>query len=195
MCSSVIPRGIKPGSYQMILRKRHPGMLYQRLSMDGCKDQLRLLSGLSRSMLVDLARVRRFYCRMVQSGGTQSIPLVSLGLTLLFCSCAVLGLWLLVSLVYVRRFFRLRKDALATMSVAFVPALVCEGLLIVLSFEPSIPQPFPYSWQWASFLLVIVGASFILLGTGQGLHARSQYTQLSTPGTFSFGKRNYPLVI
>ena len=146
----------------MILRKRHPGMLHQRLSMDGCKDQLRLLSGLSRSMLVDLARAARFYCRMVQLAAHNLFRSVSLGLTLLLCSCAVLGLWLLVSLVYVRRFFRSRKDALATMSVAFIPALVCEGLLIVLSFEPSIPQPFPYTWEWGLVLIVIVVASFIL---------------------------------
>ncbi len=114
--------------------------------------------------------------------GIQTVSFMSLGFTLLLCSCAVLGLWLLVSLVYVRRFFRSRKDALATMSVAFVPALVCEGLLIILSFEPSIPQPFPYTWEWGLVLIVIVVASFILLG----LHVRSQHTQLSAPGTFSY---------
>ena len=68
-------------------------------------------------------------------------------------------------------------------SVAFIPALVCEGLLIVLSFEPSIPQPFPYTWEWGCVLIAIVVASFILLG----LHARSQYRQPSIPDTFPFG--------
>ena len=115
--------------------------------------------------------------------GIQTVSFTSLGFTLLLCSCVVLGLWLLISLVYIRHFFRSRKDALAIMSVAFIPALVCEGLLIVLSFEPSIPQPFPYTWEWGFVLIAIVVASFILLG----LHARSQDSQSSTPDTFPFG--------
>jgi len=115
--------------------------------------------------------------------GIQTVSFTSLGFTFLLCSCAVLGLWLLISLVYVRRFFRSRKDALATMSVAFIPALVCEGLLIVLSFEPSIPQPFPYTWEWGFALIAIVVASFILLG----LHVRSQDRQPSTSDTYPFG--------
>lgn len=115
--------------------------------------------------------------------GIQTVSFTSLGFTLLLCSCVVIGLWLLISLVYVRRFFRSRKDALTIMSVAFIPALVCEGLLIVLSFEPSIPQPFPYTGEWGFVLIAIVVASFILLG----LHMRSQDSQPSTSDTFPFG--------
>ncbi|MGZ3642342.1 MAG: glycosyltransferase family 39 protein [Ktedonobacteraceae bacterium] len=122
--------------------------------------------------------------------GIQAVPFASLVITILLCCCAVIGLCLLVSLVIVRRFFRTSKDALAMMSVAFVPALVCEGLLIVLSFEPSIDQPFPYTWEWGFVLMLILVASFILLG----LNARSQNTQFSTSGSISLREGTYHLL-
>jgi 4-amino-4-deoxy-L-arabinose transferase-like glycosyltransferase len=122
--------------------------------------------------------------------GIQTVPLGSMLITILLCSGAVVGLWLLVSLVFVRHFFRTNRDALSMMSVAFVPALVFEVLLIVLSNETSIEPPFPYMWQWGLVLSGILVVSFILLG----LNARSQNTVLSIPGTVSLREGTYHIL-
>src|SRR5258708_6652636 len=75
----------------------------------------------------------------------------------------VLVLWLLMSLLVMRRYSLSHVEALEMMSVQYVPALACEILLIVLSRESQIPQPFPYTWQWGIVLLLLVGIGYILV--------------------------------
>jgi hypothetical protein len=87
----------------------------------------------------------------------------SLAVVILLCVGAVIGFWLLMSLIVMRRFYRSRADALGMLSLAYMPALACEALLIVLSLEAQLPQPFPYTWQWGVILLLLVGGGYLLL--------------------------------
>src|SRR5216683_416067 len=76
---------------------------------------------------------------------------------------AVLGLWLLMSLVVLRSYYRSANHALETLSTAFVPALACEVLLVALSREPHIARPFPYTAFWGLILIILIGVGYILL--------------------------------
>ncbi len=105
------------------------------------------------------------------------IPLSSLSIVILLSIGAVIGLWLLMSLLVMRSFFRSREDALGMLSLAYVPALACEVFLIVLSFEPQLPQPFPYTWQWGTILLLLVAAGYLFLY----LHLKAAKTRLYPP--------------
>jgi hypothetical protein len=49
------------------------------------------------------------------------------------------------------------------MSLSYLPALATEMLLIVLSREPQIPQPFPYTAFWGIALLLLVGIGYMVL--------------------------------
>jgi len=93
----------------------------------------------------------------------QLIPLSQVCAVILFSTGAVLGLWLLMSLVFMRGYCRSRRDALETMSLAYLPAVACEAMLMVLSREPQMPQPFPYTWLWALVLVMLVGTGYIIL--------------------------------
>jgi hypothetical protein len=88
-------------------------------------------------------------------------PLSYLFEIVLASAAAVLGLWLLMSLLIMRRTFRSRRDALQTLSIAYLPALAFEGLLIALAREPQLPQPFPYTLTWGLALLGLVGAGYL----------------------------------
>ena len=91
------------------------------------------------------------------------LPLSLLAVVIALSVVAVLALWLLMSLSVMYRYSLSGTEAFAMMSVAYVPALACEILLIVLSREPQIPQPFPYTWQWGIVLLLLVGIGYLLL--------------------------------
>ena len=93
----------------------------------------------------------------------QLIPLSLVCEVILFGTGAILGLWLLMSLVFTRGYYRSRRDALETMSLAYLPAVACEAMLMALSREPQIPQPFPYTWLWGLVLVMLVGIGYIIL--------------------------------
>ena len=78
----------------------------------------------------------------------------------------VCALWLLAGLLFMRRFFASRRAALGAASLIFLPALALESVLMALSREPLIPQPFPYTWQWSLVLLVMTGAGILLVRRG-----------------------------
>jgi hypothetical protein len=80
----------------------------------------------------------------------------------------VIALWLIVSRYVMRRYYHTLVEALSMTSLAFLPAIALEGLMIVLGMEPLMPQPFPYTWLWAAVLLLVIAAGFVLLW----LHAR-----------------------
>ncbi len=77
--------------------------------------------------------------------------------------CLVIGFWLLFSLGLLHRFYSSTGSALAAGSVMYLPALACEALLLVLAREPQMPQPFPFTWMWATLLAAIVWGSSLLL--------------------------------
>ena len=113
----------------------------------------------------------------------QFIPLSLLGETILFSTGVVLGLWLLMSLFVMRRYYTSRREALETMSLAYLPAVAFEGVLIVLSREPLISQPFPYTQLWGLVLILLVGVGYMLLwlntrpARSQLAGNRSRYSQ------------------
>jgi hypothetical protein len=82
---------------------------------------------------------------------------------------AVLVLWLILALVILRRFMPSRRAALETACLVFLPALALEALLIALSREPLITQPFPYTGQWGLILISLVLLTALLLHS----HART----------------------
>ncbi len=98
-----------------------------------------------------------------------SILLINIG--------AVVGIWLVLALIVLRRYYYTRSDALAALSIVYMPALAGETLLIALSCEPLLPRPFPYTWQWGLVLVALVGLGVLL----QWLHCRSCYEHLA-PG-------------
>ncbi len=103
----------------------------------------------------------------------QVVPPALIGEVIAWSCAAVLACWLLTALVILRRFYHSRREALAAASLIFLPALACEALLVTLSRQPQLPQPFPYTWQWGLVLLVVVGLSTLALWR----HARGASTQ------------------
>jgi len=93
----------------------------------------------------------------------QFLPFLLIFWAMLFTVGAVLGLWLLAALVLLRRYYTSRRAALEATALAYLPALALEGLLLALTREPLLPQPFPYSWQWAVALVCMVGVGYLLL--------------------------------
>ncbi|GAC1620080.1 MAG: hypothetical protein NVS4B11_11940 [Ktedonobacteraceae bacterium] len=93
----------------------------------------------------------------------QIVPLTRIALIILCCVGAVIGLWLLMSLVIMRHCYSSRNNALETTSLAYLPTLACEALLVVLAHDPHFPQPFPYTWQWEWVLVALVGVGYMLL--------------------------------
>ncbi|HEV2579739.1 MAG TPA: glycosyltransferase family 39 protein, partial [Ktedonobacteraceae bacterium] len=99
----------------------------------------------------------------------QSVPVEQAIMVILLSIAAVLGLWLLVSLTIARRFVHSASTALELMSLAYLPALAGEGLLIVISKEPQVAQPFPYTTLWGLMLLAGVAAGYLLISLSVGL--------------------------
>ncbi len=94
----------------------------------------------------------------------QSVQVEQMALVIFLSIASVVGLWLLVSLIVIRRFTRSASVALEIMSLAYLPALAGEGLLMVISKEPQVTQPFPYTALWGLMLLAGVAAAYLLLG-------------------------------
>ncbi len=107
---------------------------------------------------------RLFY--QPESSTTQNVQITSLSPILAIAAyslVAVVGLWLVLSLLISRRYRIAYRSVLEMTSLAYLPALACEALLIVLSFEPQMPHPFPYTSSWALALVLLVGAGYVLL--------------------------------
>jgi hypothetical protein len=93
-----------------------------------------------------------------------SIPsFTQLGLVIFLCIAAVIALWLLVARYIMRRYYSSLAEALSMTSLAFLPAIALEGLMVVMGGEPIVPPPFPYTMQWAAVLLCVLALSFVLL--------------------------------
>ncbi|HEY6542760.1 MAG TPA: hypothetical protein VIZ18_17585, partial [Ktedonobacteraceae bacterium] len=82
---------------------------------------------------------------------------------LLYSMMAVLGLWLLVAFFFNKRYRISYRSALELTSLAYLPPLACEALLVTLSREPQMPQPFPYTADWGVALLLVLCACYLLL--------------------------------
>jgi hypothetical protein len=93
----------------------------------------------------------------------QDVPFALIVATILLGSGGVLSLWLVISLCAARRYGCAAQRAMETMSLAYLPALVCEALLVLLAREPLLPQPFPYTWFWGLLLSMLVISSYLLL--------------------------------
>ncbi len=107
---------------------------------------------------------RTFY--LPDSNTPRNVQLTPLSLAceiVLLSTGAVLGLWLLMSLFVLRRYYHSRRAALEAMSLAYLPAVAFEALLVVLSREPQMPQPFPYTWLWGFVLVLLVLIGYMLL--------------------------------
>ncbi|HLZ56610.1 MAG TPA: glycosyltransferase family 39 protein [Ktedonosporobacter sp.] len=94
---------------------------------------------------------------------TSSIPLPSLLTVIIGSVAAVLAIWFLIAGLARSRYNFSATEARRLMSLAYLPALAFEMLLIALSHEPQMPQPFPYTWQWGIFLLFLVAVGYLLL--------------------------------
>ncbi len=107
---------------------------------------------------------RTFYLpESITSRNTQVFPL-SLVCEVILLSCGgVISFWLLMSLILTHRYYGSYKTALETLSIAYVPALACEAVLLVLSRESLFPLPFPYTRFWGGILIMIVVSSYVLL--------------------------------
>ena len=94
---------------------------------------------------------------------TQVLPLLLITEIVFFTCGMVVAPWLLIALGAQRRYYISPQVALETLITAYVPALICETLLMLLSRESLLPQPFPYTNFWGCFLIIIVVAGYILL--------------------------------
>ena len=99
----------------------------------------------------------------VTQQNVQVVPVSLLTEIVLGALALVVGFWLLFSFGMLRRFCRSTGEALAIGSLMYLPALALEGLLFVLSREPQMPRPFPFTWLWASLLVALVWATSVLL--------------------------------
>ena len=120
------------------------------------------------------------------SRNKQFIPFSLLCEVILFTIGIVLGLWLFMSLFLMRRYYRSRRNALETLSLAYLPALACEGILLGLSREPQIPDPFPYTWAWGLVLIMLVGVGYVLLWLNARAAQKQRFTAIS-----NFAKVSY----
>jgi hypothetical protein len=98
-----------------------------------------------------------------------SVPsFTQLGLVIFLSFAFVIALWLVFSRYVMRRYYNTLAEALSMTSLAFLPAVALEGLMVVLGQEPLMPNPFPYTVLWATVLLGAIALGFVLLW----LHAR-----------------------
>ncbi len=120
----------------------------------------------------------------------QIFPSLLLAEIVLWSCGGVVGLWLLIALGVLRRYYASTTEALATLSAAYIPALISEALLMVLSREPLLPQTFPYTYFWGCILIAIVGTSYILfwLNVRSALQQNFSNTPLPEAQKYSFFK-------
>jgi hypothetical protein len=121
----------------------------------------------------------------------QIVPLSLLAIIVFIGTVGVIALWLAMSFFAVRSYYTKRLDALETMSLGFVPAIALEALLLILSREPQMPQPFPYTWFWGGILLLVLGISYFFLW----LNARTRFQQNTTGSTKSLWSFAKPPVV
>ncbi|MBA2285000.1 MAG: glycosyltransferase family 39 protein [Ktedonobacteraceae bacterium] len=95
--------------------------------------------------------------------GVESMPPDLVAQTVLGSVILVLGSWLLVSLYLAHRYLRPLRTMLEAMSLAYLPAVAFEGMLVALAREPQMVRPFPYTWPWATGLLALTCAGLLLL--------------------------------
>lgn len=93
----------------------------------------------------------------------QVFPLAQVSEIVLLACGGVLGLWLLMALGLMRRYYSSRQRALEVTCLAYLPALACEALLVALAREPQIPQPFPYTTLWGLVLVALIAGGYLLL--------------------------------
>jgi hypothetical protein len=115
----------------------------------------------------------------------------SLVTILLINICAILGIWLVLALIVMRRYYTTLNEALASLCLVYMPALAVETLLIALSCEPLLPRPFPYTWQWGLALIALVGLGILL----QWPRCQSYYEQLSLHPAIAKMQRNVRIVV
>ncbi|MEO6887622.1 MAG: glycosyltransferase family 39 protein [Ktedonobacteraceae bacterium] len=109
--------------------------------------------------------------------GVQSMPLDLVAQTMLGSIVLVLGSWLLLALYLARRYSRPLRAMLEAMSLAYLPAVAFESVLVAFAREPQMVRPFPYTWPWATVLLALTCAGLLLLAlnvrAGQKQHCIS----------------------
>ena len=93
----------------------------------------------------------------------QIYPPILIGEILAGCVIVVLSCWLVLGLAVLRRFHSTKLAALRMASLAFLPPLNVLGLLLVLSREPLIPQPFPFTDTWGAVLIALFALSALAL--------------------------------
>jgi 4-amino-4-deoxy-L-arabinose transferase-like glycosyltransferase len=76
---------------------------------------------------------------------------------------AVLLVWLLMAFILGKHYYRSLRDGMVVMSLAFLPALALEVLLLALAREPHFLQPFPYNTFWGLVLIALVIVTCLLL--------------------------------
>ena len=114
----------------------------------------------------------------------QISPVARIFLIIAYSILAVLGLWLSLSFLVMRRFYNSYIHALEVTSLAYLPALACEALLVVLAHEPNIWQPFPYTGTWALILIALVAAGYLLLYLNATILQKKRFANL-IPGISS----------
>ncbi|MFL5627253.1 MAG: glycosyltransferase family 39 protein, partial [Ktedonobacteraceae bacterium] len=108
---------------------------------------------------------------------------------------AVLGLWLLMSLFVLRRAFVSVRDALQALSMAYLPALALEGLLIVLAREPQLTQLSLYTWQWGVVLLLFVGLGYLCICLDDRVRLARRLAALGKAALFKVARKILPAEI
>jgi hypothetical protein len=106
-----------------------------------------------------------------------SIPsFTQLGLVLFLSIAFVIVLWILMARYVMLRYYASLAEVLSMTSLAFLPTVALEGLMVVMGTEPIVPPPFPYTALWAAVLLGVLAVSFVLLW----LHVRKGLQRSST---------------
>src|ERR1700682_796056 len=110
-------------------------------AVDGWQQGGAAISGWSAPFFVNRSGLSRLFY-LPDSTTTRNVQVTppSLLFVLLLCSVmAVFGLWLLISWLFNVRYHISYRSALELTSLAYLPALACEALLMVLSKEPQMP--------------------------------------------------------
>src|SRR5579859_1284805 len=126
---------------------------------------------------------RLFY--LPDSTTTRNVQITppSLLVGLLFWSViAIVALWLFIAFLFTLRYHIPYRSALELTSLAYLPPLACEALLITLSKEPQMPQPFPYTAGWGVALLLVLCTCYLLLWYYMHTITGAQYNQHHSQG-------------